>query len=132
MRPRTAVLAAAAAASIAGCGGDPGELITITTTRTGEPAQRLAVEGDARASCDGGPERTLPSPLVLDAREVERELARPARERASYTNGPPGARRYTAATKDGLVTWVEGAGGAPPVVAKAILLRQKLKRELCG
>ena len=124
-------LAAAAAASLARCGGDPGELITITTTGAGEPTQRLAVEADARASCDGGPERTLPSSLVLEAREVERELAPPARERASYTDGPRGARRYTAATNDGLVTWTEGARGAPRVVAKAILLRQKLKRELC-
>ena len=132
MRRRALTAAAVAAACLAGCGGDPGELITITTTGGGEPVQRLAVEGDARASCDGGPERTLPSALVLEAREVERELARPARERASYTDGPAGARRYTAATNDGLVTWTEGARGAPPAVAKAILLRQKLKRELCG
>jgi len=128
---RVALTLVAATAALAGCGGDPGELITITTTGGGEPAQRLVVEGDSRGSCDRGAERTLPSRLILDAREIERQLEKPARERASYTDGPRGARRYTAATKYGLVTWTEGARSAPPAVARAIQLRQNLKRELC-
>ena len=131
MRTATAT-ALAAAAALAGCGGEPGELLAITTSGGGEPTQRLVVEGDARGSCDGGPERTLPSQVVLDAREVERELADAARDRRSYATGAPkDARRYTLATKDGIVHWVEGARGAPPAVAKGVLLRQNLKRDLC-
>ena len=122
---------ALAAATLAGCGGDVGELMTISTHGSAGDNHRFVVTGDGRASCDGGGERGLPSDYVLDAREVERELAPAARERASYTDGPRGARRYTAATSDGIVTWVEGARGAPPAVAKAILLRQQLRRELC-
>jgi len=131
MRRALPILVAAAAA-LAGCGGDPGELLTLTTSGAGEPPQRLAVEADARGSCDGGAEQTLPSGLVLDAREVERELEAAARGRRSYTRGAPSnARRYTLSTKDGIVHWVEGASDTPPAVAKAILLRQNLKRELC-
>jgi hypothetical protein len=128
---RAAVVLAALAAGLSGCGGTAGELLTISTTGGGGPAYRVVVTGDGRGSCNGGNEQVLPSQHVLDAREVERELTDYAEKRASFTNGPRGARRYVASTKDGLVTWVEGARGAPQVVAKAILLTQELKRDTC-
>jgi hypothetical protein len=128
---RRATIVLAAAAALAGCGGTPGELITITQSGGGEPPLRLTVRADSQGSCNGGASRTLPSQLILDAREAERKLKGPAKERASYSEGPRGARRYTATTKDGVVTWVEGARGAPEAVPKATLLAQQLKRELC-
>jgi hypothetical protein len=129
---RLAVLALAAlAAAVSGCGGSAGELLTISTHGGGGTDVRVVVTGDGRGSCNAGKETVLPSDHVLDAREVERELVKPAKRRASYTGGPKGARRYVASTKDGIVTWVEGARGAPPVVAKGILLTQELKRDTC-
>lgn len=121
----------AATAALAGCGGGPGELITITESGGGEAPVRLTVLADSQGSCNSGPNTTLPSGLILDAREAERELARPAKDRASYADGPRGARRYTATTNDGVVTWVEGARGAPEAVGRATLLAARLKRELC-
>ena len=121
----------AAAAALAGCGGTPGELITITESGGGEAPLRLTVRADSQGSCNNSALRTLPSQLILDAREAERELARPARDRASYAEGPRAARRYTATTNDGVVTWVEGARGAPEAVGRATLLAAQLKRELC-
>jgi hypothetical protein len=122
---------AALAAGLTGCGGSAGELLTISTTGGGGPPYRVVVTGDGRGMCNGGGERVLPSQHVLDAREVERELTDYAKKRASFTKGPRGARRYVASTKDGLVTWVEGARGAPPVIAKGIVLTQELKRDTC-
>jgi hypothetical protein len=129
----TVVAVVALAAGLTGCGGGAGELLTISTSGGGGPGHRFVVTGDGRGSCDGGAERVLPSDHVLDAREVERELRPSARVRADYTAGaPPGARRYVAATKEGLVTWAEGARRASPAVGKAILLTQELKRDLCA
>jgi hypothetical protein len=128
---RGALVLAAAAAALAGCGGEAGELITITTSGGGGPSYRVVVTGDGRGSCNGGAERVLPSQHVLDAREVERKLRKEAKARANFSDGPPGARRYVAFIKAGVVTWVEGAKGAPPEVAKAILLTQNLKRDTC-
>jgi hypothetical protein len=130
MRRAVATLAVAAAA-LAGCGGGAGELITISTSGGGGDNHRFVVTGDGRGGCDGGAEKVLPSQAVLDAREVERLLKPYAMKRASFTTGPAGARRYVASTKDGLVTWVEGARGAPAVVPKGIVLVQELKRNLC-
>ena len=128
---RRAAIVLAAAAALAGCGGTPGELITITESGGGEPPLRLTVRADSQGSCDNGELRTLPSRLILDAREAERELAKPARDRATYSDGPRGARRYTATTNDGVVRWVEGARAAPEAVANATLLAKELERELC-
>ena len=122
---------AALAAALPGCGGSAGELITISTHGGGGPAHRYVVTGDGRGSCDGRSERVLPSDHVLDAREVERDLGDLAKKRASYSAAPAGRRRYVASTKAGIVTWAEGARGAPPVIAKAILLTQELKSDLC-
>jgi hypothetical protein len=125
------VAVAAAAAVITGCGGGAGELITISTSGGAGDNHRFVVTGDGRGTCDGRDEKVLPSQHVLDAREVERDLTDYAKKRASFTTAPTGARRYVASTKDGLVTWVEGARGAPAVVPKGILLVQELKRDLC-
>jgi hypothetical protein len=124
-------LAALATLLLAGCGGAPGELLTVSTSGGGGDNHRFVVTGDGRGRCDGGGLRTLPSSHVLDAREVERELKDPAKQRASYMSGPAGARRYVYSTNDGLVSFVEGARGAPPVVPKAIALVQELKSDLC-
>jgi hypothetical protein len=128
---RGVLLALAAAAALTGCGGSAGELITISVTGGGEAPQRLVVTGDGRGHCNDGAESVLPSDLVIDAREVERQLKRAAADRRSYTDGPRGARRYVISTNDGIVTFVEGARSAPTAVGRAILLRQNLKRELC-
>jgi hypothetical protein len=131
MRLAGAALAAAAALSLGGCGGAVGDLIAVTTNGAGDD-HRFVVTGDGRGSCDGRAYRALPSGHVLDAREVERELKKPAKAHAGYSTGAPaGARRYLARTKDGNVTWVEGARATPPVVAKGIALTQELKRDLC-
>jgi hypothetical protein len=130
MRCAAAALAVLATA-LTGCGGSAGELMAISTTGGGGPAYHVIVTGDGRGSCNGGADKTLPSQHVLDAREVERELKNYAAKSARFTTGPPGARRYVASTKDGTVIWVEGARGAPPVVAKGIALTQELKRDTC-
>ena len=131
MRAALTASAAIAAALLTGCGGGTGELLTVSTSGGAGDNHRFVVSGDGRGSCDGAELRTLPSAHVLDAREVEREMKDPAKRRASYTAGPPGARRYVVSTNDGIVTFVEGARGAPPVVPKTILLVQELKRDTC-
>lgn len=128
---RAAVGLAVLAAALTGCGGPAGDLIAISVTGGGTPHARYVVTGDGLGSCDGAKEKTLPSKTVLDAREVERELTDYAKKRSSFANGPAGARRYVASTKDGIVTWTEGARGAPTVIGKAILLTQEMKSDLC-
>ncbi len=132
MRWAPPIVAALTAAALAGCGGSAGDLIAISTSSGGGPPYHVLVTGDGQGSCNGGKEHALPSAHVLDARDVERRLTKYAQEHASFTSGAPaGARTYTASTKDGVVTWAEGARGAPPAIAKGIVLTQELKADTC-
>ena len=131
MRTAAALIAAAAAALVVGCGGSAGDLLTISTTGGDAPSHNFLVTGDGRGQCDSGKEVVLPSNVVLDAREVEREVKKYAKARRTYLTGPAAARRYTLSTKDGFVSFVEGARGAPPVISKAVELSLELRRALC-
>jgi len=120
-----------AAAALAGCGGEAGDLMSIEYE--GGPTgihHTIVVTGDGRGSCDRGPLKELPSDRVIDAREVEREAADLARRATAYPPLPD-ARRYTLRTKAGVVSWSEGTRGLPPVLPKAQLLDLQLQRLLC-
>ena len=91
----------------------------------------VVVSGDGRGSCDRGPLKQLPSDRVIEAREIEHEVAELARRAASYPPSPD-ARMYTLKTKAGVVTWSEGRRGLPPVLPRAQLLALQLVRRLCS
>jgi hypothetical protein len=134
MRHKTlALLATLAAALIAGCGGESGDLMSIETSGgpAGTAKHTIVVTGDGRGSCDRGTEVLLPSERVIDARVIEKDLGDLVRKAADYPERP-GARRYTVKTGDGDVRWSEGTPGLPEVLPKAQLLALQLERILCG
>lgn len=118
---------------LAGCGGTAGDLLSITVS--GGPAAAAAkhtivVSGDGRGSCDRGELRALDSQRVIEAREIERDARKLARDAASYPERP-GARRYVLSTNDGVVRWSEGDSGLPAALPRAQLLALRLERQLC-
>jgi hypothetical protein len=131
MRARLATLGAAAALLIGGCGGEPGDLMSIGIS--GGPTNEqhtVVVTGDGRGSCDRGADKLLPGDRVIDAREIAKDAAELAQKAASY---PPkaGSRRYILKTTDGDVRWSEGTTGLPSVLPRAQLLGLQLERLLC-
>ena len=103
---------------LAGCGGSAGDLMSIS------------VSGDGRGSCDRGLLKELPSDRVIDAREIEKDVADLARRAVIYPPSPD-AREYTLRTKAGTVRWGEGHPGLPSVLSRAQLLELQLQRILC-
>jgi hypothetical protein len=129
-RPLAAVAASVLVGLLAGCGTATEDLMAIDVS--GGPAhvrERLRVTDDGRASC-GGRLRTISSQILLDAREVKRELRPSAKNGASFTTARPGARQYLVRSVDGTVRFSEGAPG-PPALGRATLLVLRLERELC-
>ena len=132
MRGAAAVLLAALAVAVAGCGGDSGDLMSIEISGgpAGTVAHTIVVTGDGRGSCDKGAEKLLPSARVIDARVIEKDLGDLVRKAADYP-ARPGTRRYTVRTGDGDVTWSEGTPALPSVLPRAQLLALQLERLLC-
>ena len=120
-----------AAAALAGCGGEAGDLMSIESLGGPSGAHHtVVVTGDGRGSCDRGKEVLLPSQRVLDARETAKEVSDLARKAADYP-AKPGAIRYTLKTTDGEVRWSEGTPALPSALPKAQLLTLQLDRLLC-
>jgi hypothetical protein len=120
------------AAALAGCGGGAGDLMSITVTGGFAGGRHtIVVSGDGRGSCDRGPLRQLPSGRVIEAREIEHDVADLARRAATYPPTPD-ARMYTLRTKAGVVEWSETSPGRPSVLPRTQLLALQLERLLCG
>ena len=119
---------------MAGCGGESGDLIAIEVSGGAaaprEPVE-LVVADNGLASCDGGGDEAIPSELLIDAREVERELANLAEEGATFPPTGNDQREYVLRTKAGTVRFAEGEPALPEVLPKAQLLAVRLQRELC-
>jgi hypothetical protein len=130
--PLRLIAVAAVAVVLAGCGGDPGDLLSISASGgVAGGKHTLVVTGDGRGSCDRGPLKQLPGDRVIDARGIERDAGELATRAAEYPPSSQGARRFTLSTKDGEVSWSERTPGIPSVLPRAQLLELQLQRILC-
>jgi len=127
-----AATAALLCAAVIGCGGTSGDILGLGMS--GGPlreAQRMHVTEDGRGSCNKGQLHSLPSPTVIDARELVRDAKDLAKRGANFGGPTRGVRNFELRTPDGTVTWVENAPQLPPVLGRAELLSLELSRELC-
>ena len=119
---------------VAGCGGESGDLIAIKVSG-GVAAPKDPIEmvlaDNGRGTCDGGEEAAVPSELLIDAREIERELGDLAEDGASYPPTGADQREYVVRIKRGTVRFAEGEPDLPEVLPKTQLLAVRLERELC-
>lgn len=134
MRRAHGWLAGAIALAVAGCGGSAGDLLALEVSDG--PAgdeRRITVTQDGRASCDGGELEPISSALLIEAREVERELAGVAEEGGSFESSDAGHRRtYVARTRAGTVSWTEGEPHLPAALPRAAALAERLRADLCA
>ena len=126
---RWALLAPVACLVLAGCGGNPGDLLGMQIT--GGPAnvkEQMHVTNDGRTSCNTGGLHQLPSATVLQARTVERDAKPLIKQGADYPSALPGRRTFELKTPDGTLVWGEGQTGLPAVLPQAELLALTLEQ----
>jgi hypothetical protein len=130
MRPALAALAAAAV--LAGCGGEAGDLMAIEVSGGAAGAKRtIVITGDGRGSCNDSERENVDSDDLVEARDVERDIEELADDSRQFPERA-GRRRYVVRTDDGVVRWSEGTTGLPDVLPRTALLALKLERALCG
>jgi hypothetical protein len=130
VKPRLLILTAVVA--LAGCGGTSGDLIAIEVSGGFQPKTvAITVTDDGRGTCDRGPLKPISGQTLLDAREIQRELAPYANQARVFPSAGADQRQYELRMREGAVTWPEGGQGLPPALGKAVLLERSLEQQLC-
>lgn len=134
MRGRTLLpLAVAAIAALAGCGGTAGDLLAVDRSGDVPGAELRVVIGDGGlASCNGGEEHRLPDDLLLEAREVERDLEAPAEEGLALPPGPGSIMRYEVQTPTGDVRFADTSRGRVDGMDELAYLVRRVAQDVCG
>lgn len=119
-----------AAALLAGCGGEAGDVLAIEVSGApGGGDHTLVVSEDGRARCDGGELEAIESAQLIEARDVARELEE--LDEAELRLPAAGGRAYVARVPDATARWSERSPGKPEALARAELLALELGRALC-
>lgn len=92
---------------------------------------RMRVIDDGQVECNGTI-RPLGSKELIDAREIARELAEPARSGVSLPPGTPSVLRFRIRIEEGVVGFSDTSPGQPEVFPRAAQLVRTIAKGACG
>jgi hypothetical protein len=132
--PPAAAAALAAGAALAGCGLNvqSPDLFTLSRTGQGKPLTML-VNDSGTIRCDGGKTKSLPDPLLLDARDLADDLNKDARNKLHVPPpAPDSVFSYKITLQDGTVSFSDTAARTHPELARAELFAAQAAQGPCG
>jgi hypothetical protein len=117
----------------AGCGQPSADLFTVTRSGSISGAHVvLRVTDDGHVSCNGGELREISSDQLIRAREVVRELEKPAEKGVVLPARPGSTLSYAIDIGGDEVRFADNALGQDPEMYKAALLVRQLAKGPCG
>ncbi len=133
MRGARRALVALGCAAVAGCGTPSADLFVVDRAGSLPDAKLTLRVGDGgTVRCDGGEERPIASEDLLDARQIEKDLA-PLLDRGLSLDPQPGSLvRYRVTGGDGAVRFADNSKGQPKVFGEVIRFTRKLAMTACG
>jgi hypothetical protein len=118
---------------LAGCGQKSADLFTVTREGSISRAHLvMSVTDDGHVSCNGGPLHQISSDELIRAREITRELTKPAGEHLVLRARPGSTLRYAVSIDGDTVRFADNATGQKPEMFKAALLVRQLAKGRCG
>jgi hypothetical protein len=133
-RARLSVLiVVAAGAAVAGCGLDvtSPDLFVLHRVGEGEPLT-LLVNDSGTIRCNGGKAKSLPDPLLLDARDLAADLAKDAKAGMHTGRAANSVFSYAIKLQDGTITFSDSAARTHPELARAELFAVQAAQGPCG
>jgi hypothetical protein len=132
--PRRLVFAVAAAAALVGCGLNvqSPDLFTLSRTGQGRPLT-LLVNDSGTIRCDGGKSKSLPDPLLLDARDLADDLNKDAQNKLQLPAATANSVfSYKITLQDGTVSFSDTTARSHPELARAELFAVQAAQGPCG
>ena len=130
LRPLAACCLAALAVSGCGLNVQSPDLFLLTRTGAGKKL-RLLVNDSGTIRCNGGPAKTLPDPLLLDARQLASVLDKDVQNKVRF-GGHPGVYSFSVHLQDGTLTFPDRAAAQHSELARAELFTLQAAQGPCG
>jgi hypothetical protein len=130
---RTTMLLCAGVLGLAGCGLNVQAPDLFVLTRTGE-GQKLTmlVNDSGTIRCDGGETKSLPDPLLLQARDVATNLDTDARAGLRIPPSANSVYAYKVTLQDGTITFPDTAAVRHSELAQAEQFALQAGQQVCG
>ncbi len=118
---------------LAGCGGDAGDLLAVDRSGSVPGAElRVVVNDGGTVTCDDADAVRLPEDLLLEARDVERELEPAADEGLMLAPEPQSVLRYEVGIPTGDIAFADNSRGKPEAADRLALLVRRIAQDVCG
>jgi hypothetical protein len=123
-----------AAAALAGCGNRHAPDLFVLDRTGSIPGARLTlrVSDDGLVRCNGGARKRVTDGMLLDAREIARELERPAEEDRVLPPGQRSVLRYRLRLEGGTVRFSDSSRGQTREMFLAQKLARRVAKQICG
>jgi hypothetical protein len=126
-------VAAVSAVVLVGCGATSPDVFLLT--RSGSlPGARLTllVNDGGTVRCNGGGQRQLSAPRLLDARRIAEDLADDAREDLTLPAPRGSLLRFRLRTQDGTVTFSDVDAARRPELGPIVEFARAVAQDVCG
>ena len=118
--------------ALAGCGSDPGDLLAVDRAGSIPGATlRVVVNAGGTVACNGGEAVRLPEDVLLEARDVERELEPAAEEGLTLEPAPGSVLRYEVGTPTGDIAFADNSRGKPEAADRLAFLVRQIAQDVC-
>jgi hypothetical protein len=127
------VVAVTAALALAGCGAEyPDTLLLRRSGSLPDARLTLLVNDGGTVRCDRGDEQQMPPRLLLDAREIARDLREEALEDLTLPAPSGSLLRYRVETQDGVVTFSDANAARRPLLGRVVAFARTVAQDVCG
>jgi hypothetical protein len=129
-----AVAALAVAATIVGCGGvlSPDLFIVYRTGSSPGAKLTMLVNEEGGVRCNGGSERHLDDPQIIEARTIQEGLEEPASHHESLPAKPGSVLSYYVRDANGSVRFSDNSLHQPSAMRKLALFVLTVAQNVCG
>jgi hypothetical protein len=129
---RAVALAGLTTLALSGCGEVAGDLFAVVRSGSVPGAAFAAsVRDDGTVTCNGR-RRALPGPLLLAARQLQRDLALAAANSVALRPGRQPVFFYTVLTSAGRISFADDSPGNQPVFFRLAEFTRQVARQVCG
>jgi hypothetical protein len=123
----------AAAAAVSGCGAPSADLFSVERSGADPNANvRLVVNDGGTVTCNRDEPEGLPGELLLEARELARDLQAQAALSIELPPGPGAVLRYVARTETGRVAFSDTSRGRPKAFDRLARFTKTVAEDVCG